>query len=266
VPPGSEPPTLMAGQVPTPVSATVRAVPPEVVITSDALLGPGVAGWNETASEVLAPPSSEVTPGAPAAKSAAFAPVMANGGVSVMPVASVFVIVTGDEAFEPGGTVPKSTLVGDIVRPPEPVPLKRMVTLPALVLVTTSDAVFAPLSTGWNETGIVAVPPAATVVVDTAPLAQAKTDSAAEDSTAADTAGAAPAKVYLQISSSQNPTWADQLAEKLRAAQLPASVLPPKTHDEPYRVVLGPYATREQAEEISRGLGMPSFVITIQDE
>ena len=30
-------------------------------------------------------------------------------------------------------------------------------------------------------------------------------------------------------------------------------------------VVLGPYATREQAEETGRGIGMPSFVVTTQD-
>jgi hypothetical protein len=29
--------------------------------------------------------------------------------------------------------------------------------------------------------------------------------------------------------------------------------------------VLGPYATREQAEETGRGIGMPSFVVTTQD-
>ena len=28
---------------------------------------------------------------------------------------------------------------------------------------------------------------------------------------------------------------------------------------------LGPYATREQAEETGRGIGMPSFVVTAQD-
>jgi len=104
---------------------------------------------------------------------------------------------------------------------------------------------------------------------DTAALAQAGTDSATEaraDSVLADSAVTAPTKVYLQVSSSQNPTWAEEHAARLRAAELPASVLAPKLPDEPYRVVLGPYATREQAEEIGRGLGMPSFVITIQGE
>jgi hypothetical protein len=81
---------------------------------------------------------------------------------------------------------------------------------------------------------------------------------------AADSA-AAGARVYLQVSSSQNPTWADELSQKLRTAGLPASVLKPARSDEAYRVVLGPYATREQAEETGRRIGMPSFVVTAQD-
>ena len=81
---------------------------------------------------------------------------------------------------------------------------------------------------------------------------------------AADSAARAPS-VYLQVSSSQNPEWADELSQKLKAAGLPASVLQPARSDEAYRVVLGPYATREQAEETGRGIGMPSFVVTTQD-
>ena len=54
-------------------------------------------------------------------------------------------------------------------------------------------------------------------------------------------------------------------ADKLRAAGLPASVLAPTRSDEAHRVVLGPYATREQAEETGRKIGMPSFVVTGAD-
>jgi hypothetical protein len=81
---------------------------------------------------------------------------------------------------------------------------------------------------------------------------------------AADSAGKR-ATVYLQVSSSQNPVWAEELSRKLRAAGLPAAVLKPARSDEAFRVVLGPYATREQAEETGRGIGMPSFVVTTQD-
>jgi sporulation related protein len=82
---------------------------------------------------------------------------------------------------------------------------------------------------------------------------------------ASDTGPARPT-VYLQVSSSQNPTWANELSDKLRAAGLPASVLTPKRSQEVFRVVLGPYATREQAEETGRKLGMPSFIVTAQDQ
>jgi hypothetical protein len=73
-------------------------------------------------------------------------------------------------------------------------------------------------------------------------------------------------RIYLQVSSSRNPAWADELASKLKAAGLPSSVLPPKSGDDAYRVVLGPYATREQAEATGKNLGMPSFVISPQDQ
>ena len=81
---------------------------------------------------------------------------------------------------------------------------------------------------------------------------------------ASDSTQLAPS-VYLQVSSSQNPAWAGELSDKLTAAGLPASVLPPARGDEVYRVVLGPYATREQAEETGKKIGMPSFVVTPQD-
>ncbi len=82
---------------------------------------------------------------------------------------------------------------------------------------------------------------------------------------AADSSSAEAPSVYLQVSSSQNPTWANELRDKLKGAGLPASVLPPARSDEAFRVVLGPYATREQAEETGKKIGMPSFVVTPQD-
>jgi SPOR domain len=90
---------------------------------------------------------------------------------------------------------------------------------------------------------------------------------AESDSTAlAAAADSNKATVYLQVSSSQNPAWADELSQRLRAAGLPATVLRPKRSDEPHRVVVGPYPTREQAESAGRKLGMPSFVVTAQDQ
>jgi sporulation related protein len=88
------------------------------------------------------------------------------------------------------------------------------------------------------------------------------------DSAALSAADSGPGRptVYLQVSSSQNPTWASELSEKLRAAGLPASVLTPRRSEDAYRVVLGPYTTREQAEQTGRTLGMPSFIVTAQDQ
>jgi SPOR domain len=98
------------------------------------------------------------------------------------------------------------------------------------------------------------------------PPHEAQSDIAADSMAVAGAdSGQAPASVYLQVSSSQNPAWANELAEKLRGAGLPASVLAPTRGDEAHRVVLGPYATREQAEETGRKIGMPSFIVSAQD-
>jgi hypothetical protein len=87
-----------------------------------------------------------------------------------------------------------------------------------------------------------------------------------DTSAAASDSGAAVPGIFLQVSSSRNPSWANELADKLKSAGLPASVLPPKSGEDAYRVVLGPYASRDQAEATSKSLGMPSFVITPQDQ
>jgi hypothetical protein len=96
------------------------------------------------------------------------------------------------------------------------------------------------------------------------PAGEEREDKAA-DSTAADSVGAGTS-IYLQVSSSRNPEWANELTAKLKSAGLPASVLPPRSGEEAHRVVIGPYATREQAEATGRTLGMPSFVISSEEQ
>jgi hypothetical protein len=71
------------------------------------------------------------------------------------------------------------------------------------------------------------------------------------------------ATVYLQVSSSRNPEWAAELVQKLGAAGLHASVLRPAADTEAYRVVLGPYPSRDSAEATGRTLGMPYFIISL---
>lgn len=80
--------------------------------------------------------------------------------------------------------------------------------------------------------------------------------------TSSDTAGAAGAEgpLYVQVSTSQNPDWSGHLADDLTRAGLNARVLPPQHPDDGYRVVLGPYATREQAEATGRRLGRPFWI------
>jgi hypothetical protein len=79
---------------------------------------------------------------------------------------------------------------------------------------------------------------------------------------AADSAGGNGPRFYLQVSSSRNPEWARELSSKITEAGIAAGVMEPANADDVYRVVVGPFAAREQADSASRSLGMPSFVIT----
>ena len=82
---------------------------------------------------------------------------------------------------------------------------------------------------------------------------------AKSDSTPADSGSRAT--IWLQVSSSQNPDWAKDLANQLRAAGQPAEVWDPVAPEESYRVVIGPYQTREAGDEAGKKLGRPYFVV-----
>lgn len=77
---------------------------------------------------------------------------------------------------------------------------------------------------------------------------------------AATTDTAAGGPLYVQVSVSQNQAWATENAEQLTRAGLPARVLRPVLPEDGYRVVIGPYATREMAEAIGRKLGRPFWI------
>ncbi len=66
--------------------------------------------------------------------------------------------------------------------------------------------------------------------------------------------------MYVQVSTSQNEAWSSEMAQQLSRAGLAAHVLAPKGPDDGYRVVLGPYPTRAQAEAIGRKLGRPFWI------
>ncbi len=101
------------------------------------------------------------------------------------------------------------------------------------------------LALAWSpETGtasIVAAADSASPVVDT-------------------TDGPAVSQVYLQVSSSQNRDWSAELARQLAQQGLPATVLDPRPGEEGFRVVLGPYPSRDIAESTGRQLGRPFFI------
>src|SRR5881409_2398024 len=74
------------------------------------------------------------------------------------------------------------------------------------------------------------------------------------------TGTSAEGPLYVQVSTSQNPEWSGHLADDLTRAGLAARVLPPQHPDDGYRVVLGPYSTRAQAEATGRRLGRPFWI------
>lgn len=96
------------------------------------------------------------------------------------------------------------------------------------------------------------------VATDWAPRGAVQAASASS-ATAGDSVGG-EGPMYVQVSVSRNATWSQQMAEELTRAGLAAKVLPPASIDEGYRVVLGPYSTRDHAEAIGRKLGRPYWI------
>jgi hypothetical protein len=68
---------------------------------------------------------------------------------------------------------------------------------------------------------------------------------------------------YAQVSSTSNLDWAQDEITRLNQAGLPAELIPQTEFDDRYRVGLGPFRTREEAEETGRILGRAFFVVTI---
>ncbi len=80
---------------------------------------------------------------------------------------------------------------------------------------------------------------------------------------AADSSGAAPEeRIYIQLSQSQNAGWARAQAKQLSEIGYPAQVLDPRAEGDGYRVVAGPYPSREAADADGRRLGRPYFVMS----
>jgi len=126
-----------------------------------------------------------------------------------------------------------------------------------------------PERRGWVRNGAADFwTPIAWVPPDRVSAAQASVEEASAAQDSALVFGAVPpitlvpeTQVFLQVSSSQNPEWARELARQLTAAGHSASVRNPTIADEGYRVVIGPFASRETAEAAGRQLGRPFFVL-----
>jgi hypothetical protein len=69
--------------------------------------------------------------------------------------------------------------------------------------------------------------------------------------------------IYLQVSTSQNRDWSEDLAKQLKQSGFPASVIERQGEEEGYRVVVGPYPSEEDAVEAGRKLGRPYFVLRL---
>jgi hypothetical protein len=83
---------------------------------------------------------------------------------------------------------------------------------------------------------------------------------AARDTSAAAESPAVPQEFYVQVSSTSNAAWADELSRSLQSTGLKSSVLPPVADETEYRVVLGPFLTHESADATGRKLGRPYWV------
>jgi hypothetical protein len=87
--------------------------------------------------------------------------------------------------------------------------------------------------------------------------------AAAAPATPAPAEPSGPAAVWVQVTASQSAEYAQALADQLRATGFPSRVLQPRSEGDPFRVVVGPYPSREEAEAVGRRLGRPNFLTTL---
>jgi hypothetical protein len=67
--------------------------------------------------------------------------------------------------------------------------------------------------------------------------------------------------LWVQVSVSQNEAWARSLAEELRAGGRPVVVAGPRNPGDGYRVLVGPYRSRDAADSAGRSLGRPYWIV-----
>jgi len=69
------------------------------------------------------------------------------------------------------------------------------------------------------------------------------------------------AHLWVQVSASQSEAASRALVAELSAAHHPAQLVPPRAVGDGWRVVLGPFGTRDDAEAAGRALGRPFFIV-----
>ena len=79
--------------------------------------------------------------------------------------------------------------------------------------------------------------------------------------TAAPAAGENALRLWVQVSASQSEPASRALVAELQAARHPVQLVPPRSEGDGWRVVVGPYATRDEAEAAGRALGRPFFIV-----
>lgn len=69
-------------------------------------------------------------------------------------------------------------------------------------------------------------------------------------------------EIFIQVTSSQNRRYAEALVDQLREIGFRARIREPESDGDGYRVLVGPYSTREEAEADGKRLGRPYFIRT----
>lgn len=70
---------------------------------------------------------------------------------------------------------------------------------------------------------------------------------------------------FIQVTSTQNRGFAEATRDQLTGIGFRAKVREPATEGDGFKVLIGPYATREEAEADGKRLGMPYFIRTQAD-
>src|SRR5262245_15266603 len=147
---GKLPEIETVGHATLPESVTLRDPPSMLVTSSDALFGPTDVGWKPTDTVASFPGPIVVVLGERTKNSAALAPEIANGGVSVTGDVALIVRLAPDR--DPTAWVPKSMLDGSTVIPPVAVPLSVTITDPLPMVGTVNVPLCVPPLGGWNVT------------------------------------------------------------------------------------------------------------------